>query len=41
VREAVDLYLEQQRSDPGAALDATFGALPDLQVPPRDEWDDG
>jgi len=41
VREAVDLYLEQQRSDPGAVLEATFGALPPLQIPSRDEWDDG
>lgn len=41
VDEAVDLYLEQQRSDPGAVLEATFGALPPLQIPSRDEWDDG
>jgi len=40
VREAVDEYLhEYGSSDPAAALDATFGALPDLQVPSRDEWD--
>lgn len=39
VREALDAYLERS---PGveAALEATFGALPDLRVPSRDEWDE-
>lgn len=40
VREAVDLYLASTQPDAEAALDATFGALPDLEVPPRDDWDD-
>lgn len=41
VREAVDSYL----GDPGPslqeALDATYGAAPDLEVPSREEWDRG
>ena len=42
IREAVDRYLEEQRRvDPRAALDATFGACPDLEVPDRSEWDRG
>jgi len=41
VREAVDEYLEHVRPDPATALDATFGALPELDVPSRDEWDRG
>lgn len=39
VREAVDEYLGHTLPDPGGALDATFGALPRLDVPSRDEWD--
>jgi predicted DNA-binding protein len=39
IREALDVYLADRRSDAGPALDATFGALPDLKVPSRDEWD--
>jgi len=38
VREAVDLYLKQ-RSERDM-LDATFGALPDIRVQSRHEWDD-
>jgi predicted DNA-binding protein len=41
VREALDAYLEAQKPDLEAALAATFGALPDLEVPSRDEWDRG
>jgi hypothetical protein len=41
VRDAVDEYLDHSAPDPGAALDATFGALPRLEVPSRDEWDRG
>lgn len=41
VREALDRYLEEtMQPDLEAALAATFGAMPDLEVPPRDEWDD-
>jgi predicted DNA-binding protein len=39
IREAVDAYLVDDRPDVQAALDETFGTLPDLDVPSRDEWD--
>ncbi len=39
IREAVDAYLAEDRPDPQGALDETFGTLPDLEVPGRDEWD--
>ena len=42
VREAVDAYVAQ--GDPpalDAVLDETFGSMPDLREPPRDEWDRG
>ncbi|MBX3031497.1 MAG: ribbon-helix-helix protein, CopG family [Chloroflexi bacterium] len=38
VREAVEVYLAGE-PDLQAALDATFGAIPDLEVPSRDAWD--
>jgi hypothetical protein len=41
VREAVAAYLERVAPDPGPALEDTFGALPRLRVPSRDEWDRG
>ena len=41
IREAVDAYLVDDRPDPDAALDETFGTLPDLELPNRDEWDRG
>jgi hypothetical protein len=42
VRAALDRYLaHEQQPDLLAALDATFGAIPDLAVPSRDEWDRG
>jgi len=41
VRDAVDEYLEHAAPDAEEALGATFGALPALEVPPRDEWDRG
>ena len=41
VREALDAYLADRPSDPKAALESTFGALPRLKVPSRDEWDRG
>lgn len=40
IRRAVDGYLDEQ-ADPNAALSATFGSVPDLKVPSRDEWDRG
>lgn len=41
IREAVDEYLAEVEPDVQAALDETFGTLPDLEVPRRDEWDRG
>ena len=40
IRRAVDGYLDKQ-PDPSAALSATYGSVPDLEVPSRDEWDRG
>lgn len=40
IREAVDEYLIEE-TDAQAALDETFGSLPGLEVPSRDEWDRG
>jgi hypothetical protein len=39
IREAVDAYLADDHPDVEAALHDTFGALPDLELPSRDEWD--
>ena len=39
IREAVDRYLADSEPDLSDALAATFGAMPDLEVPPREEWD--
>jgi hypothetical protein len=39
VREAVDAYLADRSVDPATALDSTFGGLPNLEVPSRDEWE--
>jgi Ribbon-helix-helix protein, copG family len=41
VREAVDAYIEREPPKLDAVLDETFGSMPDLDVPPRDEWDRG
>ena len=41
IREALDAYVEERQPDPASALDATFGAHPGLNPPPRDEWDRG
>jgi hypothetical protein len=41
VREAVDRYLAGAPRDPKSALAATFGAIPDLDVPSREEWERG
>lgn len=38
VREAVDAYLVEE-VDEAAALQATYGSIPDFEVPSRDEWD--
>lgn len=39
IREAVDAYLPSHGADMDELLDRTFGTIPDLQVPPRSEWD--
>ena len=41
VREAVDQYLNAETTSVDVALLATFGSLPDLEVPSRAEWDRG
>ncbi len=41
IREAVDAYLAEPVADPDTALATTFAALPDLEVPSREEWDRG
>jgi Arc/MetJ-type ribon-helix-helix transcriptional regulator len=47
VRAALDEYLEthgreaaeRERAETQRVLDETFGSMPDLEVPPREEWD--
>jgi predicted DNA-binding protein len=41
VREAVDAYLSDDTADLESALNETFGSLPDLEVPGRNEWERG
>lgn len=41
IRDAVDAYVAARDADPRVALDATFGAAPQLEVPSRDEWSRG
>ncbi len=41
VREALDAYLIDDAGQLAVALDDTFGAEPELQVPDRDEWEPG
>src|SRR5258708_622308 len=38
VREALDQYLAPKPGDIDAILDRTFGTIPDLEAPPRSEW---
>jgi ribbon-helix-helix CopG family protein len=39
IRGAIDEFLRRDaRADPDSALERTFGALTDLEVPSRDEW---
>ena len=38
IRDAIDAYLAEPPVDLDAALSETFGSLPDLVVPSRDEW---
>ena len=41
IREAVDAYLADDRPDVEVLLDETFGTLPGLETPGRDEWERG
>jgi predicted DNA-binding protein len=41
IREAVEAYLVEDKADIEAALDETFGTLPELELPSREEWDRG
>jgi predicted transcriptional regulator len=41
VREAVDAYVARETPTLAAVLDESFGSMPDLEVPPRTEWDRG
>lgn len=38
IRDAIDAYLTEPAVDIDAALSETFGSLPDLVLPSRDEW---
>lgn len=38
IREAVDMFVSEVAPDPEAALEETFGSLPELEVPERAEW---
>jgi len=43
VRDAVDAYMTRdatRAADIQAILDRTFGSIPDLEVPSRDEWEE-
>lgn len=39
IREAVDAFVADEPPSPAAAVAATFGALPALDIPLRAEWD--
>ena len=39
VREAIDAYLSPGEADFRKIVEETFGSLPSLEVPSRDEWD--
>jgi predicted DNA-binding protein len=41
IRNALDAYVDDHLTDADEALETTFGAIPDLRTPSRDEWDDG
>ena len=43
VRDAVDAYMARDKTSAAevqAVLDRTFGSIPDLEVPSRDEWEE-
>lgn len=41
IREALDVYLRERHADPTDALESTFGTMPALSVPSREEWERG
>lgn len=41
VREAVDAYVAQASPRLDVVLEETFGSVPELEVPTREEWDRG
>jgi hypothetical protein len=41
IRDAVEAYTAEEPPDIDQALTSTYGAVPDLEVPPRSEWDRG
>ena len=41
IRDAVDAYISEEAPDVEQALAAAFGALSELAVPSRSEWDGG
>lgn len=41
IRRALDRFLADNDIDPSRSLAASFGVLPDLAPPVRDEWDRG
>lgn len=41
VREAVDAHIAREPRAMSEVLDETFGSMPDIEVPSRDEWDRG
>lgn len=41
VRQALAAYLADQHPDADAALASTFGSMPDLSAPSREEWERG
>jgi predicted DNA-binding protein len=41
IREAVEAYLADDTVDVDSALEDTFGTIPDLEVPGRNEWERG
>lgn len=41
VREAIDVYLQSSAPSLEEALRETSGAVPELEVPGREEWDPG
>jgi hypothetical protein len=41
IREAIDAYLARSAPDTETVLASTFGRLPELEVPSRDEWTRG